>query len=157
MSWLEPSQDAVEETLRRALDAARARTGDEIARRRVWTRIAEPALPGRRHPWLTRVVVVGTLAAGAAGAVLVWPRSIARERPVPPVAVLPPAPGQVAVPPTTTVTPSQPRMAILDGPKVVRTRARQRARLRLPGNAEADLEPNSVLKVDRSQRASIDR
>jgi hypothetical protein len=157
MTWLEPSQDAVEETLRRALDAARARTGDEIARRRVWTRIAEPALPGRRHPWLTRVMVVGTLAAGAAGAALVWPHSIARDRPVPPVSVLPPAPGPVAVPPTTTVTPSQPRMAILDGPKVVRTRARQRARLRLPGNAEADLEPNSVLKVDRSQRASIDR
>jgi hypothetical protein len=152
MRWLEPPQDQVEESLREALDAAQLRTGDEIARRRIWTRIAVPGRPFNGRPWLTRIVVVGTLAAAAAGGVLVWPRATGSERYVP-VVVVPPAPAPA-------VTPREPealgRRLVLE-PTVIRTRARQKARLLLAGHAEADMEPNSILSVDHTLHASIDR
>ena len=154
MRWLEPSQDTVEAALRQALDAAQARTGDEIARRRVWTRIAEPGRPGRGGRWVARLALVGTLGAGAAGGVLVWPRSTGREQPVAHISVAPPAPTPVA----TSAAP-QPevvvRSPLIQGPRILRPKARRK--VRLVGNAEVELEPNSVLTVDRRQRASIER
>ena len=77
MKWLEPPQDAAEQALRGALDEATRRTGDEIARRRIWTRLASlgPEVPGtpRYRQWALRVAL-GAVVAGAAGGVLVWPR-----------------------------------------------------------------------------------
>jgi hypothetical protein len=155
MRWLEAPQDGVEAALREALDAAQARTGDEIARRRIWTRIAIPGRPFRGRPWMTRLALIGTLGAAAAGGVLVWPRSTGPEHPI----VQLPAPPVAPAPAVRT----DPREAAALGrrvvfePTVVRTKARQKARLLLVGNAEADMEPNSVLSVDRTLRASIDR
>jgi hypothetical protein len=155
MRWLEPPQDAIEAALREALDAAQARTGDEIARRRLWTRIAMPAHPFRGRTWMTRLALIGTLGAAAAGGVLVWPRSTGSEHPI---VQLPPAPTPPAAPPRLEARePAALGRRVVFEPTVVRTKARQKARLLLAGNAEADMEPNSVLSVGRSLRASIDR
>jgi ferric-dicitrate binding protein FerR (iron transport regulator) len=151
VSWLEPPSDAVEEMLREALDQARARTGDEIARRRVWTRIGAPDQPSRVRPWMARLALAGTLAGGAAGAVLVWPRSTGHE-----LATLPAA----STTRTSTRTEARdlpPRREVFDGPAVVRTTSRQRAKIRLFGGTDVDLEPNSVVSVDRQRRPSIER
>jgi hypothetical protein len=155
MRWLEPAQDAFETTLREALDAAAARTGDEIARRRIWTRIAIPGRPLRGRSWLTRLALAGTLAAATAGAVLVWPRSTGPEHPFVNLPVAPPAPAPPVRPELRE--PSALGRRIVMEPTIVRTKARQKARLLLAGNAEADLEPNSVLSVDRTLHASVDR
>jgi ferric-dicitrate binding protein FerR (iron transport regulator) len=151
VSWLEPPSDAVEEMLREALDQARARTGDEIARRRVWTRITAPDQPSRARPWIARLALAGTLAGGAAGAVLVWPRTTGHEQPALPLA-------------TTTRTAARPeahegppRREVFEGPAVVRTTSRQRAKIRLFGGTDVDLEPNSVVTVDHQRRPAIER
>jgi FecR-like protein len=155
MRWLDPSEDSVEEALRQALDAAQARTGDEIARRRVWTRIVDPGRPFRAARWLTRLALIGTLTASAAGAVLVWPRSTGHEQPLVSAAP-PPVPAPA---PVVRAEPREPealaRTPLIEGPRVLRPKARRK--VRLIGNAEVELEPNSVLTVDRRQRASIER
>jgi hypothetical protein len=155
MRWLEPSQDAVEEALRQALDAAQARTGDEIARRRVWTRIAEPHRPFRGAPWLTRLAVLGTLGAAAAGGVLVWPASTGHEQPIDAVAAAPPLLAPVARSEAREPQ-ALPRAPLIEGPRVLRPKARRSVRL-VGSNAQVDLEANSILSVDRRQRASIER
>jgi hypothetical protein len=152
MKWLEPPQSQAEAFLRQALEEATARTGDEIARRRVWTRLAMPLGALRVRPWLMRTAMTSVLVAGTAGALLVWPRSVSMEplpQPRPPVAR------------QTAPEPREPtalaRVPLLDGPKVVRTKAKERARLRLWGGTEADLEPNSTLVVDDRHNPSIER
>jgi FecR protein len=154
MRWLEPREDVVEEILSEALDAARNRTGDEIARRRIWTRIAIPGIPFRGRPWLARVALLGTLVAATVAAVVVWPRSTGHEHSI--VAVAPSARGPLAS--------SEPRelalapLPTIEGPLVVRTGNRQTLRGRLVGGSvQVDLEPNTVLSVDRKQRAVIER
>jgi hypothetical protein len=159
MRWLEPSHDAVEDALRQALDAAQLRTGDEIARRRSWVRIAEPGRPFSGHSWLTRLALLGTLAAGATGAILVslWPRSTGHEQAIEVVATPTPDPA-----PIVRAEPREPQALVLrapiliEGPKVLRPTARRSVRL-AGSNAQVDLEPNSILTVDRRQRASIER
>jgi hypothetical protein len=151
VSWLEPPSDAVEEMLREALDQARARTGDEIARRRVWTRIGAPDHTARSRPWVARLALLGTLAGGAAGGVLVWPRTTGRE-----LAAMP-APATPRTPNRTDARELPPRREVFDGPAVVRTTSRQRAKIRLFGGTDVDLEPNSAVSVDRQRRPQIER
>jgi FecR protein len=152
MKWLESPQNGAESFLRQALDEAAFRTGDEIARRRLWTRLSTPLGALRVRPWLMRTAMTTALVAGTAGALLVWPRSVSIE-PIPehrtaPVAKTSPEPRE----PTALA-----RVPLLDGPKIVRTKARERARLRLWGGTEADLEPNSTLVVDDKHRPAIER
>jgi hypothetical protein len=153
MKWLDEPKDGVESVLRDALDEAAVRTGDEIAHRRIWTRISSPDMlpPGR--PWVARIAVLGVLAAGGAGGVLVWPDA----RPLdPPVAVLP-APATVLSQLDGGPLPVIVREPLLEGPTTRRSDARNRTYLRLAGNTEVDLEPSSVFSLDRQNRPSIDK
>jgi hypothetical protein len=156
MRWLEPSHDGVEDALRQALDAAQLRTGDEIARRRSWVRIADPGRLFFGVSWLTRLALFGTLAAGVTGALLVslWPRSTGHEQAIEIAAT--PAPTAPIVRTDAREPQALPRVTMIEGPKVLRPMARRSVRL-AGSNAQVDLEPNSILTVDRRQRASIER
>ena len=153
MKWLDEPRDGVEAVLRDALDEAAVRTGDEIAHRRIWTRISNPDMLPTSRPWLARALVLGVLAAGGAGGVLVWPDA----RPLdPPVATLPPPatlPSQLEGGPMPVIV----REPLLEGPTTRRSDARNRTYLRLAGNTEVDLEPSSVFSLDRENRPSIDK
>jgi len=154
MSWLNPPGDAVEATVRRALAAGAGRTGDEVARRRVWTRIAEPPSgPVRSRLWLLRVGLALMVVAGAAGALMVWPAHEA-GLPFAPAGdgVVTSSPGAAAV-----EAPAVPARQALRGPSAVRTRAGERLRVVLGGGAEADLEPNTSVSVDEGEQARIDQ
>jgi hypothetical protein len=151
VKWLDDSRDAVEGALRDALDEAGERTGDEIAHRRVWTRIANPHVPSGARLWLVRLGLLGVLGAGVAGAILVWPR--APERPLAslPAPAMNPPPSEPA--PALTIV----RQPLLDGPTTIRSDARNRTYLRLWGGTEVDLEPSSAFSLDRENRPSIDK
>jgi hypothetical protein len=115
------------ERVRLGLEAARARVGDEVTRRRLWAKVSEAthALPGvfqARPRGRNRglfVVVVGALAVGAVGAVLVWP---SRVREVPSVAVTPPERAR-----------AEPVVTALAVPAVVRTGPDETMNVRLAG------------------------
>lgn len=152
MKWLDHPRDGVEAALRDALDEAAARTGDEIAHRRIWTRISCPDMLPTSRVWVARLGVLGVLATAGAGAVLVWPDA----RPLEPVVVTaPPAttPSQMEGAPLPVIV----REPLLEGPTTRRSDARNRAYLRLAGNTEVDLEPSSVFSLDRQNRPSIDK
>ncbi len=94
-----------------------------------------------------RLAVGAIFVAGLAGALLVWPSG------APPV-----APTQQPAPVEAKGTePEIPLRRIVEGPALVRTRARERAEIALRDGAHADLEPNSVLFVDADQRGRIQR
>jgi hypothetical protein len=150
MTWLEEPRDGVEAALRDALDEAARRTGDEIAHRRVWTRIANP-LPQAPRVWVARLGLLGVLVAAGVGGVLVWPEGRAPE----PTLSMPLAPNvsQPESPPAMVVV----RQPLLDGPTTIRSDGRNRTYLRLWNDAEVDLEPSSVFSLDRQNRPSIDK
>jgi hypothetical protein len=153
MRWLDTPRDSVEATLREALDAAAERTGDEIAQRRIWTRIATPTLTPSSRLWWARLGLGLVLAAGVAGGILVWPH---RRAPEPRTAVSLPPP---AVPSPIDARESMAivRQPLLDGPTTIRSDARNRTYLRLWGGTEVDLEPSSAFSLDRENRPSIDK
>jgi hypothetical protein len=146
--WLDEPRDAVEATLREALDAAAQRTGDEIAHRRLWSRIATPPTARRGGGWVPRLVVTGVLAAAVAGGFLVWPRHPA---PVGPVAQS--VDTNPSRPPASAIV----RQPLLDGPTTIRSDARNRTYLRLWGGTEVDLEPSSAFSLDRRNQPSVDK
>jgi transmembrane sensor len=149
VKWLEPPRDGVEATLREALDAAAERTGDEIAHRRIWTRIANPPADSRARLWVVRLGLLGVLGAGVAGGFLVWPRADQAPEAAAPIAT---APSQPKAPAVAVV-----RQPLLDGPTTIRSDARNRTYLRLWGGTEVDLEPSSAFSLDRQNRPSIDK
>ena len=171
MTWLDPPQGPGESALRHALAEAANRTGDEIARRRVWTRIASPFWGPGPRPWLMRLAVLGVVAAGTVGALLVWPHARPTEVPTPsstaatvappsrPLAAPAAAPAAEGIALAREVLPVKAprRRVISDGPTTVRTRAREQAALRLWNGTQADLEPNSVLRIDRRRRPAIEK
>ncbi len=150
MKWLENKTDPVEKWLGDALQAARARTGDEVARRRVWARIEDlpttGEVPVRRSRSFILPVMTGTLVAVGLVAVL-WlvPRSgsLAHQTPEP-TAAQAPAP--------TPVTSAE---TIPAETKPIRTGSRQ-ARVTLPGGAAVELDANSVLGWDAQRRPQVE-
>ncbi len=155
--WLGDSTDDVSQALRLGLDQAARRTGDEIARRRIWTRIADPAFkPARRGRWWL-ILGMGWVLAGAAAGVLLWP---ARGRDVAPQAQAPMAVSSV---PPSAIEPGEDLPAAPDmrprvvGPALVRTAAREQKRVVLVGGAEVELEGNSELGVDADNRPSVEK
>jgi ferric-dicitrate binding protein FerR (iron transport regulator) len=153
MRWLDTPRDPVEATLREALDAAAERTGDEIAQRRIWTRIATPALAPPSRVWWARLGLGLVLATAVAGGILVWPHGRTSDPRT--AASLPPAllPSQIDVRESMAVV----RQPLLDGPTTIRSDARNRTYLRLWGGTEVDLEPSSAFSLDRENRPSIDK
>jgi transmembrane sensor len=150
MKWLENKTDPVEKWLGEALAAGQARTGDEVARRRVWARIEDLPLNGGAPVRRTRsfVLPVMTGALVAVGVVaLLW---------------LVPRPGQVALQNVETgaankiaPSPGVPADAIPGKTKPIRTGS-QKARVTLPGGAAVDLDVNSVLAWDAQRRPQVE-
>jgi hypothetical protein len=151
MTWLEEPRDGVEAALREALDEAARRNGDEIAHRRVWTRIATP-LPEAPRVWIARLGLLGVLVAGGVGGYLVWPEG----RPSEPIATIAPLAPNVSQPESTPAVVVV-RQPLLDGPTTIRSDARNRTYLRLWNDAEVDLEPSSAFSLDRQNHPSIDK
>jgi ferric-dicitrate binding protein FerR (iron transport regulator) len=151
MKWLENRTDPVEKWLGGALEAAQARTGDEVARRRVWARIEDLPLndeaPARRARSIARPVLAGTLLAAVGVVALLWlvpwPGQLAQETP---------APGAVAKAVPSPVAPSE---SIASETKPIRA-GRQKAHVTLPGGAAVDLDANSVLGWDAQRRPQVE-
>jgi ferric-dicitrate binding protein FerR (iron transport regulator) len=148
MRWLEGSKDECERRLRGGLDAARERT-DDLALRRIWSRLAEPELlpGGRRWPWLLGLGGVAIAMSAAAAVVFFVP---ANPSPIGPVAETRSAPeAKPRAEPTADATPE------VVGPALVRTGAHQRKNLRLRGGARVELDVQTVFAVDAGQRPAV--
>lgn len=149
MKWLENKTDPVEKWLGDALEAAQKRTGDEVARRRVWARIEDLPLnagaPARRsRSFLIPVMTGGLVAVGVVA--LLW---------------LVPRPGQVAQPtpnpgiPTLPAPSPTPAETMAVKAKPIRTGS-QKAKVALPGGAAVELDANSVLGWDAQRRPQVE-
>jgi ferric-dicitrate binding protein FerR (iron transport regulator) len=158
--WLEESQDEAERWLREGLDL-KARRTDELALRRIWTRVAEidlPGVPGPRQGTARQGVVRAlyliagmAMAGGLAVAVaILWPALRVEELPVPMATaptLAPPAP-----PPVFGETDQ-----VLVGPTTVRTGPREARTVRLKGGARVDMDAQTTLAVDAGQRPQLQR
>jgi outer membrane protein assembly factor BamD (BamD/ComL family) len=180
--WLEECRDDVEQRVREGLDAAAARN-DDLALRRVWSRLAE-LVPGagRNHNGVPRgrvrwgfLLTVGGLGVGiAAGAWLLrplmleaphrWPSALSfttgtsapvtpAPQPLAPVIKSEPLPPEA--PPAATPAPDGTPMLL--GPAMVRTGAREGRAVRLKSGARVNLRPRTTLIVDAGQRPFLRR
>jgi len=158
MKWLEQHRtDDTERWLGDTLKAARERTGDEVARRRVWARIeglpSGKDLPVRRARSLALPALTGALVAVGVVAVL-WmvPATrpthspVAAKRVVPAVASVS-QPGSVAPRVVSQISSVAP----------VRTGRGERARVALVGGAGVELDADSVLSWDAERRPAVER
>ena len=157
MKWLENKTDRAERWLGEALEAARGRTGDEVARRRVWARIESVLfgkdLPVRRARSLVLPALTGALVAvGAVAGLWMVPatrpshQSVVAKR-VPPAVASASQPSPVASRVASQVSSAAP----------VRTGRGEKARVALVGGAGVELDANSVLSWDAERRPSVER
>jgi ferric-dicitrate binding protein FerR (iron transport regulator) len=158
MKWLEQhTTDDTERWLGDTLKAARQRTGDEVARRRVWARIeglpSGKDLPVRWARSLALPALTGALVAVAVVAVL-WmvPATRPTHSPVVAKRVAPAVtsasqPGSVAPRVVSQISSAAP----------VRTGRGEKARVALVGGAGVELDANSVLSWDAERRPSVER
>jgi transmembrane sensor len=158
MKWLEHNKaDDTERWLGETLKAAQQRTGDEVARRRVWARIeglpSGEDLPVRRARSLALPALTGALVAVGVVAVL-W--MVPATRPThSPVAAKRVAP---AVASTSQPVSLAPQVASQVPPATpVRTGRGEKARVALVGGAGVELDANSVLSWDAERRPSVER
>jgi hypothetical protein len=155
MNWLENRSDGTEVFLGDALEAARKRTGDEVARRRVWARIEDlplgQALPLRRPRSFVLPAFTGALVAVGVVAVL-WLVPATRPGHSPDLAIQ--TTSGVATSPQTqpvAIAPNvQPAAPVVTGPG-------EKARVALNGGAGVELDANSVLSFDSERRPSVER
>jgi hypothetical protein len=159
--WLDGSLDPVESELRRALDDAQARTGDDVALRRLWSKLSQatsPVLRPRslsRWRWFVGGVASSALLA-AVLAVVFWPGRVPTASAVAPVAVTRPArPVVVAAALPAVALPAAPARRVFVGPATVRTSAGETLALALPGGVAASVGPRSTLSLDGEQRPSV--
>jgi hypothetical protein len=149
--WLEDAREEGERRLREGLDGAAGRT-DELALRRVWSRVAEPELAagaGRGRWWI--VASVGLGLAGAAAVLVLRPTF--GEAPGPAISALPAArPAQAPPEKAPLVDDGSP---VVLGPVTVHTGARQRRTLRLQGGARAHLRSRTEFAIDAGQRPAL--
>jgi hypothetical protein len=155
--WLDPPQDEVERKLREGLELARGRAGDEIARRRLWTRLAEPSVPPPRRRPLFWVATLGPAALGlAALAFAIVPRTRPEAEGPKLVASAPEAEGSTAgieAVARPQPAPTEDRPMLSAGSH--RTRSRQRLGGRLRSGVHVDIEPNSELVLDAHERPIV--
>jgi transmembrane sensor len=148
MKWLENRTDPVEKWLGEALEVARMRPGDEVARRRVWARIEDLPLNAeassrRSRSFLLPVMTGGLAAVGVVALLWLVPRSgqVAQQ-----------APGPGVVVPAAPTAPSE---TIPAKDKRIRTGS-QKARVTLPGGAAVELDTNSALGWDAQRRPQVE-
>jgi ferric-dicitrate binding protein FerR (iron transport regulator) len=157
MKWPTHKSDDTEKWLSETLEAARQRTGDEVARRRVWARIegllSGKSLPLLRGRSLALPALTGALVAVAVVAVL-WMVPATRPTHSPVVAK------RVA---SSVASASQPgpvvSKVVSQGSSAapVRTGQGEKARVALVGGAGVELDANSVLSWDAERRPSVER
>lgn len=158
MKWLEHNEaDDTERWLGKTLKAAQQRTGDEVARRRVWARIEDlPSgkdLPVRRARSLALPALTGALVAVGVVAVL-W--MVPATRPThSPVAAKRVAPAVASASQPVSLAPQVASQVSPATP--VRTGRGEKARVALVGGAGVELDANSVLSWDAERRPSVER
>jgi ferric-dicitrate binding protein FerR (iron transport regulator) len=151
--WLTPPLNQVEAELDRALDQAAAADTDEVALRRVWSRLAQiPELvPARaemppprraRWPWIAAASLAG--AAAAVTFMLLGPAPLNRARNV--VAQAP----SVSAPLRRDAERSR-----LVAPATVRTANGEVLHLALKGGTEVTVTSNSTLVLDEDERPTV--
>ena len=158
MKWLEHQKtDDTERWLGETLEAARQRTVDEMARRRVWGRIEGLAsgkdMPARRPRSLVLPALTGALVAVGVVAVL-WlvPATLPTHSPVVAKRVAPAAVSVSQPNPVVSRVASQ-----VSSATPVRTGKGEKARVALAGGAGVELDANSVLSWDAERRPSVER
>lgn len=137
-AWLMSGPEG--DVLRKGLAAARARTGDEIARRRIWTGLSaqmnqpmeRPA--SRRLRWPSLVVAGMAFGMVASLALLVWPETDQAD--------------SLSVAVENVTVPEVEPESFLQGPAVVRTGPRETMKVRLRGGARLALATHTQLAVD---------
>ena len=154
MMWPENRSDKVEKWLGDALEAARQRTGDEIARRRVWAQIEnlplKPEEPLRRSRSFALPAMTGALVVlGAVALLWLVPGADPGQ-----VSQTPPSAAVVAQPTSSPLAPS-PIVPETNTPPI-RT-GHEKARVALPGGAVVELDANSVLSWDAQRRPQVER
>ncbi|HVR60693.1 MAG TPA: FecR domain-containing protein, partial [Polyangia bacterium] len=157
--WLEGSPAPMEAELRKAIDDARARTGDDVALRRVWGKVSlatsvllRPRMP-RRWRWFVGGVA-SSAALAAALAFAFWPAGA----PLGPVAAAPPARSVAVVrapEPQRLAAPARPSRRLVTGPASVEAPAGQPVAVELAGGVTAALAANSMLAIDDQQRPAV--
>ena len=155
MKWPTHESDNTEKWLSETLEAARQRTGDEVARRRIWARLegllSDKSLPLLRGRSLALPALTGALVAVGVVAVL-WLVPATRythssaKRAAPAVAPVA-QPGPVASKVVSQESSAAP----------VRTGRGEKARVALVGGAGVELDANSVLSWDAERRPSVER
>jgi hypothetical protein len=155
--WPAPPRNAVEAELRQALVEASRRAADEVALRRVWSRLSQiPDLvsaPREERSSFRRVrwpFVAGASLAGAAAAVafmLLGSPQVFRARPTAPAA---PAPVAAAAP-----TRGEPERSMLVAPATVRTASGETLQLSLRGGAEVTVTSDSTLVLDQDDQPTV--
>jgi ferric-dicitrate binding protein FerR (iron transport regulator) len=157
MKWPTQKSDDTEKWLSETLEAARQRTGDEVARRRVWARLeallSGKSLPRLRGRSLALPALTGTLVAVGVVAVL-WMVPVTRPN-------RPSAVAKRAAPASTSVPQPSPvaSKVVSQGSSAtpVRTGRGEKARVALVGGAGVELDANSVLSWDGERRPSVER
>jgi hypothetical protein len=168
--WLEDFRDDTERRVREALDAAGSRN-DDLALRRVWSRLADMVpRPRQKVRWSFLLTVAGLAAVGVAAMLVLepllqevarrWPSAISAtlsKTPPPGLAAAPPSPTVPELPPSglspaPELPPDSDGTPLLVGPAVVRTRAREARSVRLKSGARLDLRGRGTLVVDAGQR-----
>ena len=158
MKWIEHNKaDDTERWLGETLKAAQQRTGDEVARRRVWARIeglpSGKDLPVRRARSLALPALTGALVAVGVVAVL-W--MVPATRPTrSPVAAKRMAPAVASASQPVLVAPQVASQVLPATP--VRTGRGEKARVALVGGAGVELDANSVLSWDAERRPAVER
>jgi hypothetical protein len=160
--WLDRSLDPVESELRRALDDAQARTGDDVALRRLWSKLSQATSPvlrprsSSRWRWFVGGVASSAVLAAVLAAVF-WPGLAPTPAALAPVGVAHPARLAVAVVTAlpAVASPVAPERRALVGPATVRTSAGETLALALPGGVAASVGPRSTLSLDDEQHPSV--
>lgn len=152
MKWLEDPHDEAERQVREGLDLAARRT-DELALRRIWSRLVDspPREERRRWPFLLGGGALALAGALAASVALLWPlfHDMELDAPYPMMAhatARSEMPPQIADP-----------LPVLLGPATVRTGLREARSVRLKGGARVDLGSETTLAIDAGQRPALER
>ena len=162
--WLDPAVTGSEKELRRALDEAAGRDADEVALRRVWSRLAQtPDLiaggPGGqtsgRSWWKWAVsawlVGAGTVAVGTIVMMAAHSHSRRAESGVLGSATSPSAPQAAGL----GSDPDHAEQSVLMAPATVRTARGEVLNLSLRGGTAVTLTPESILTLDKDDRPAV--